>query len=291
MNKDIKIGVIGGDTRQLEAAYALACDGFRVDCFAVPRKQGRYGNIKRVQSPAEAVQGACAVLLGVPFSCDGKHINRGTSETAITVTELLSIMSPGQLLLGGKLTKSLCEEASALGIDAIDYLEIESLSVANAVPTAEGALALAMKELEITVHGSRSLVIGYGRVAKVLARLLLAMGSRVTVAARRSSVKAWCNVSGYDFMPTQNIALSGYDVIFNTVPYPLLTGEQLGGADEGSLIIDLASSPGGVDMTAAKELDCRVLRALSLPGKVAPVTAGRIIKDTCVEILGGEGII
>lgn len=291
MKKEIKIGVIGGDTRQLEAAYALCEQGFRAVCFGVPQKEGKYGAIERSSDLDGAVKGASAVLLGLPFTRDGRHINMGDGENDILISRLLSLMSPGQLLLGGKLPASFYESAREHSIEAIDYLQVESLSVANAVPTAEGALAVAMNELDITLHGARALVIGYGRVGKVLSKLLYALGSRVTVAARRSSVGAWCQVEGFDFMPTSKLCLSGFDVIFNTVPFPLLTGELLGSAEDEGLIVDLASSPGGVDMTAAREQGKRVIRALSLPGKVAPRTAGKIIKDTVLEILSGEGII
>ena len=40
------------------------------------------------------------------------------------------------------------------------------------------------------------------------------------------------------------------------------------------------SKPGGVDLGAAGKLGLTVIWALSLPGKVAPVTAGAAIRDT-----------
>ena len=56
------------------------------------------------------------------------------------------------------------------------------------------------------------------------------------------------------------------------------------------LIIDLASKPGGVDMAGAAALGVRVVWALSLPGKVAPVSAGRYIMDTVYHIMEELGI-
>lgn len=291
MNNEIKIGVIGGDTRQLVAAHELAEAGFRVECFGVPKKQGRYGEILHSPSLEDCVAGASAVVLGVPFSRDDRWVNCPYGECAVSIKSLLECMLPGQLLLGGRLSEELYGKAEKYCIDAIDYFEVESLSVENAIPTAEGALAVAMQELDVTIHGSSALVTGYGRVGKVMAKTLHALGAQVTVAARKSSVGAWCRVNGYGYCTVSDISDNCYDVIFNTVPFPLFNRELLQKLKKDTLIIDLASTPGGVDMAAAKELDVRVIRALSLPGKVAPVTAGRIIKDTVQEILSGEGIV
>ena len=56
------------------------------------------------------------------------------------------------------------------------------------------------------------------------------------------------------------------------------------------LILDLASKPGGVDLGRAGELGLTVIWALSLPGKVAPVTAGAAIKSTIYNMLREAGL-
>ena len=65
----------------------------------------------------------------------------------------------------------------------------------------------------------------------------------------------------------------------------MFTRDVLKRIKKDTLIIDLASRPGGVDFSAAKELGLRVIWALSLPGKIAPVTSGAIIKDTVMNII------
>ena len=60
---------------------------------------------------------------------------------------------------------------------------------------------------------------------------------------------------------------------------------ELEDVKEDCLILDLASKPGGVDLGAAGELGLTVVWALSLPGKVAPVTAGSAIKNTIYHML------
>ena len=61
--------------------------------------------------------------------------------------------------------------------------------------------------------------------------------------------------------------------------------------NEKSIIIDLASRPGGVDFDYGKKIGKRIIWALSLPGKVAPVTAGRIIYNTVVTLLNEKGVM
>ena len=53
----------------------------------------------------------------------------------------------------------------------------------------------------------------------------------------------------------------------------------------GSLIVDLASKPGGTDFAAAQRLGLRAIHALSLPAVCAPETAGEAVARTVLAIL------
>lgn len=291
MKQDIKIGVIGGDTRQLAVAHTLARDGFRVSCFGVPKNQEKYNGYKICNNLEEAVRGAAAVVTGVPYSADGKWLNCPPEDYAISVKALLCNMTAGQLLLGGRLDKSIYEAAEKHSVRAIDYFASEELTVLNAIPTAEGAVEIAMRELDSSLRDARILITGFGRVAKVLAYTLKGIGCDLSVCCRRKSESAWCRVYGYGFVPLESLKdkVNDYNVIFNTVPATVFTGEVL--CNTKAVIIDLASVPGGVDGDAALELGVKVIRALSLPGKVAPRSAGSIIAGSVCDILTREGII
>ena len=162
----------------------------------------------------------------------------------------------------------------------------------NAVPTAEGAIECAMANTPFTLNESRCMVIGYGRIGKLLSQKLRALGANVTATARRHSDIAWIKSHGFDACRTQELAekIGECDIIFNTVPHCVLDFKALSVTKPNVLIIDLASRPGGVDFETAKELERRVIWALSLPGKVAPYTAGRIIKDTIMNIIEELGV-
>ena len=167
----------------------------------------------------------------------------------------------------------------------------EETQVANAVPTAEGALQLAMESTDRTLHGSRCLIIGYGRIGRLLADRLLALGAEVTVSARKYGDLAWIEAWGYRGVQTGALTgqLDRFDLIFNTAPALILDGTRLREAREDCVIIDLASAPGGVDLEAAKRLSRRAIPAPGLPGKVAPRTAAAAIRDSVYHILKERG--
>ena len=288
MKEKAKIAVVGGDPRQAVVASSLAADGFDVSAFALP---GVADDI-RAKTLAECVDGTYAVVLGVPFSGDGRWINCRGADYAVSLSALCELMAPRGLLLGGRVTPDAKETAARYGVRFLDYLELEEVNVHNAVPTAEGAISIAMNELPRTLCGARVGILGYGRVARALAPRLAALGAKVTVAARNAGQRAWCSVWGFDTLTFDELGgLAGSDAVFNTVPACVLGKKELEAIGAGCLIIDLASRPGGVDAEAAKELGRRVICALSLPGKVAPQSAGEIIKDGIIAILRREGVI
>ena len=163
---------------------------------------------------------------------------------------------------------------------------------ANAVPTAEGAIQIALEELPITLHGAKVLVVGYGRLGRALAPRLAALGAKVSVSARKWEDLAWIEAAGYAAEHTGELAgwLCGYDLVVNTVPARVLDEEALRDLKPGCLLIDLASKPGGVDFEAARALGVRAIWALSLPGKAAPVTAGQAVKSSVYHILNELGV-
>lgn len=162
---------------------------------------------------------------------------------------------------------------------------------ANALPTAEGALQLAMENTERTIHASRCLVIGYGRIGKLLAERLLALGAEVTVSARRYGDLAWIDAWGYQSLRTGALTgeLERFDLIFNTAPALILDAARLEEVREDCVILDLASAPGGVDFDAARRLGRQVIAAPGLPGKAAPRSAAAAIRESIYHILEERG--
>lgn len=130
-------------------------------------------------------------------------------------------------------------------------------------------------------------MLGYGRIGKILARMLYGIGAGVWVEARKYADLAMIEGHGYEPLPIDLLKnnIDKFDVIFNTIPSLILDEAMLRSVRNDALIIDLASKPGGVDFNAARLMGIRVIWALSLPGKISPVTSGIIIKDTIMNII------
>ena len=279
------VSVIGGDLRAVTLAKLLVKDGYDVTIFGFEREIDT-GTLKAAPALIKALDSE-VIILPIPASSDAKTVNAPFAQTPILLDDFFSLIGPSKLVLAGHISKPVAARFDAEGIVCIDYYNREELMVKNAVPTAEGAIEIALQEMPVTLSGPSALVVGYGRIGKILSAILAAMGVKVTVSARRLGDLAWIEASGYKAVHTSMISanMNEYDIIFNTVPSIVLGEEALSCMNPEALVIDLASVPGGVDIEAAKGLNRRVIWALSLPGKTAPISAGKIIKDTICNIL------
>ena len=157
----------------------------------------------------------------------------------------------------------------------------------NNIATAEGTIQIAMEETGRTLHGSNVLVMGFGRVGKVLSKMLDGIGTKVFCEARKDEDIAWIKAYGYEPVRLNDLNdnLSKFDIIINTIPFQILDKERLSLVKPEVVIIDLASNPGGVDIKEAKAKHLKVIWALSLSGKVAPLSGAEFIKETLYHVL------
>ena len=288
----MNFAIIGGDMRQLYVCAALEKRGCAVTLFGFEQCENAKSRYRFADAPEEAVAGADCVLLPFPAENERKNINAPYCCTEIYVPDVFSAVRAGTPILGGKLSDGIRECAARHKVRLFDYAEREELIIKNAIPSAEGAIQIAMEELPITLHGSNCLVTGYGRIGKVLSSMLTALGAKVTVSARRAADLEWIRFHGCGAVETGALSgrLGNYDVVFNTVPSLVFTQELIEELPDACLIIDLASMPGGVDFSAARRAPRKAIHALSLPGKVAPATAGEAIAETVLNLLKETGM-
>ncbi len=268
--------IIGGDRRMIFAAkklsekYGCAVRGFEgADIAGLPRAgaQERY---------------ECAVL---PIFAGTEDIVCPFGNGALGINVLYDVLRPGAAVFAGKVfprLKSLCAEN---GWELYDYLKREELAVMNAVLTAEAAAGIAINATEASVFGAKVLVLGFGRIGKMTARYFSALGADVTAAARKPADLAWIRACGYsptDISDKERLAeaLAAADIILNTVPAPILTGDTASAARPGTLLIELASVP-----CTDGDTPFRVIKAGGLPGKTSPMTAGYIIAEAVENII------
>ena len=285
------IAVLGGDVRLRITAGELAKEGFAVYRFAANDPAGTLASKDVVQTnDLKALADLCDVFLfPLPTTRDDVYLHAPLFEEKITLDSIFSAISKSGhdvLLLGGKLSAATRKRAADFGLELIDYYCREELQIANAIPTTEGAIALAMQHFPYTLHHSRCTVLGYGRIGKILSHTLHALGANVCVVARKESDFAWIDADGCTPVALGNWeqALTNCQLLFNTVPSMLITEEQMRLLPHDAILIDLASER-GIDAQSAQRHGNQVFWALSLPGKVAPATAGCIIKDNVMHIL------
>ena len=271
------IGFFGGDARMARLAGLFASDGYEVKSWGLAGMPET--------APSETAK-ASRVVLPVPLSEDGRL--RGTN---LPLGELWPRLDPARRVYAGAVPEAERARAESLGLHIVDYFTDEALTVKNAVPTAEGAIAAAMERLPVTLHGTPCLVIGFGRIGKLLARDLSALGAEVGVSARRPGDLAWIGALGYTPLHTEHLSgtLGAYRAVFNTVPAMVLRETLLRELRRDCVLIELASKS-GMDTDAVRLLGLDYVKAGGLPGKVAPETAARAIQETLYRIWEDEKI-
>lgn len=275
------IGVLGGDMRQKMLYKALVSEGYSCLLFGF---EGYNTRLDKILSQSDII------ALPLPVSEDGINLFAPFLAQKAPLFDIFRQLSADKLVLGGRVSDQVKTLASRFDINICDYFLREEMTVKNIVPTVEGALAIAINETDFTIHKSSCLVLGYGRLGRVLSEKLSCLGANVTVMARSQKDLAWCSVCGYSLVKPSGLreVLKEQNIIFNTVPALILNSELLQYVGRGTLIIDLASAPGGVDYARAKKLQIKAVKALSLPGKTAPKSAAEIIKDTILNIAREE---
>ena len=270
------VGILGGDRRMSLLSHSLMEDGYAVRTWAL-------ADGAEPSALCDAVK-AEVIILPTPLAKDG-----ALNGTDLTLQELWRLLRPTQQIFAGAVRAEDKEAARSRGLTLTDYFSREELSVRNAVPTAEGAIETAMRHLSVTLHTAPCLVIGFGRIGKLLAHDLRALGAQVTVSARRLSDLAWIDAFGYAGEHTNRLAgkLGGFRVIFNTVPQQVVEEALLRELRPDCLLIELASVS-GFDLAAVEKLHLNYVRAAGLPGKVAPETAARAMKETLCKLMEGQ---
>lgn len=227
------------------------------------------------------------IIMPLPCSTDGIFLNAPFCRKSIPIESLTTIATEDCTIFGGGISKDIDEMFTSRGLQVFDFTKREEFNVYNAIATSEGAIQITLEELPETISGQKVLILGFGRISKVLANTLKNMGALVTISARKYSDLAWAEVYGYNSLHISKLesSLPCYNIVYNTVPTMILDAYRLNLLNKDCLIIDLASRPGGVDFQYCNDKNLKVIWALSLPGKTSPVSAGRYIGIAVENIL------
>ena len=280
------ITVVGGDLRIVKLIEMLDSDGYKVYTYGLENSE-EILNLERVEmcpTLEDAVAASKVVVGPIPLSSDRRRLSTPFGRNNVELPDFVEALK-GKHLIAGNI--GIKDELEANEVQFTDLMKREEFSVLNTIATAEGTMQIAMEETQRTVHGSNVLVMGFGRIGKVLAKMLDGIGAKVYCEARKDEDISWIKAYGYNpvHLNDLNENLNKFDIIINTIPFQILDEERLGLVRKEAIIIDLASNPGGVDRKAAREKGLKVIWALSLPAKVAPLTSAEFIKETLYHVL------
>ncbi|MBR5472274.1 MAG: dipicolinate synthase [Oscillibacter sp.] len=274
-------GVIGGDRRQAELAALLVADGKEVCTYGLERWKAVGA------ADLEQVAASDVILLPLPL-CRGDGV-LNCEEAPMPTADLFRRLRPEQTVLAGQVKPAQQQEAEECGLLLRDYFLREELTVANAAATAEAALQVAMERLDRTLLGMNCLILGFGRIGRLLSYRLHGLGSHVTAAARKPEDLAWIRAYGWTALEIGKLdrKISGFDAVFNTVPSMVLHAPLVAQLPRNSLCVDLASAP-GIDLTAVERRGMQGVWARSLPGRMVPCTAAAVVRDAVYHMLSIE---
>ena len=285
----MKFSVIGGDFRLCSLSKMLSNDKNIVSVFAMENSKEieEEETIKKCKSIEEAIEISNIIIGSIPFLKSNGEMYTSFSDKIIRVEDFTKKNYKDKIFIAGNISNSVKEKLEKSYEKVIDVMKQEELVILNTIATAEGAIEVAIQNTDTIIHGSNVLILGFGRVAKEVATKFHGLSAKVTCAARKSTDLAWIKAQGYEEVNIYELGedLKKYDIIINTVPQMIIDKEEMQFMRQNVLLIDLASSPGGINVEDAKQMNLKFVWALALPGKIAPVTSAEFIKDTIYNLI------
>ncbi|PLR84262.1 dipicolinic acid synthetase subunit A [Bacillus canaveralius] len=285
----MQIAVIGGDARQLEIIRKLTELDAKLSLVGFEQLDHAFtGAIKEKMEEVDFTA-IDSIILPVPgTSLDGQIETIFSNEKVFITKEILS-KTPAHCTIYSGITNSYLNEITKqANRRLVQLFERDDVAIYNSIPTVEGTIMMAIQHTDFTIHGSTVVILGLGRVGMSVARTFHAMGAKVAVGARKSEHIARITEMGLTAFHLDDISniVTDVDICINTIPYLVVSASVISKMPVHTLIIDLASKPGGTDFRYAEKRGIKALLAPGLPGIVAPKTAGQILANVLSQLLG-----
>ncbi len=260
--------ILGGDLRSIKLAEMLANDNNKVYSYGLEKSEDIQENtrIDKMSNLTDAINKVDIIIAPTPFSSNGESVNSPFASEEIKINQLLRL-NKNKILFAGGINNNMKEELDKKYLKVIDIMKREELVILNTIATAEGTIKVAIENTDKILQGANVLILGFGRVAKIVANKFSLLSTNVTCAARKISDLAWINAYGYNSININDMLfdLKDFDIIINTVPQILIREKELKHMNPDVVLIDLASSPGGVDSRIAEQMGLKYIWALALP--------------------------
>lgn len=287
----VQIVCIGGDARQLEIIHKLIELDASVTIVGYDQLQNPYYGVQRHPLSVQLLEQQDVLVLPAAGTDENGGIQAiFTSDELILTEEHIAALPKHCVVFTGMSKPYLSKLCAKYRISLVELFDRDDVAIYNSIPTAEGAVMMAIQHTDFTLHGSKSVVLGMGRTGFTLARTLLGMGANVRIGVRRDEHFARATEMGFNPFFVADLAqqVSNIDLLFNTIPTMIITAQVIVQLPNRAVIIDIASSPGGVDFRFAEKRGIKAMLAPGLPGIVAPKSAGRILAQSIAQLLLGD---
>ena len=278
----MQIAVIGGDARQLEVVRKLTELDAKLILVGFEQLDHAFtGTVKEKMENVDFSEVDSIILPVRGTDSNGKVETIFSSEQVILTEEMIKKTPSHCVFYAGITNDYLNELFDKVNRKLVLLFERDDVAIYNSIPTVEGAIMMAIQYTDFTIHGSEVAVLGLGRVGMSVARTFQALGAKVKVGVRKSEDLARITEMALKPFHLKDIAeeMKRVDICINTIPFPIITANVIANMPVHTLIIDLASKPGGTDFRYAEKRGIKALLAPSLPGIVAPKTAGQILAN------------
>ncbi|MBP3038357.1 dipicolinic acid synthetase subunit A [Bacillaceae bacterium Marseille-Q3522] len=291
MLTDMQIAVLGGDARQLEIIRKLT--ELDAKLYLIGFEQLDHAIIGASKEKIEDMDFSQvdAILLPVPgTSANGQVETIFSNEKVLFSEEILSKTPQHCIVYSGISNDYLNEITLKTNRCLVKLFERDDVAIYNSIPTVEGTIMIAIQHTDSTIHGANVIVLGLGRVGMSIARTFHSLGAKVKVGARRSEHIARITEMGLVPFHLREVEkeVKNCDICINTIPAPVISASVISKMPAHTLIIDLASKPGGTDFRYAEKRGVKALLTPGLPGIVAPKTAGKILANVLSQLLFEE---
>ncbi|MBQ9983803.1 MAG: dipicolinate synthase subunit DpsA [Lachnospiraceae bacterium] len=282
--RQFDVALVGGDARIAYMAPYLLKKGYRVIGYGLSTDNEIKDSFVEAQSLKEAIESAGCIVGGIPLF-KGNLLSSQQPLSDLLKVQFDALLQKGQKIFGGIVPDEFIDACKERGVTCYDFMKYEPYVIKNAVATAEGSILEALQHQKTSIHGSKTLVLGYGRCGRVLAQKLKGLGAKVCVCSQSEEELAQAYTYGMEMLALSELKeyISDYEYIYNTIPAVVLSQDILRGVRKDTLVIDIASAPGGVESEVAKKFGIRVLYCYGLPGKYAPKTAAQGLAEYVID--------
>jgi dipicolinate synthase subunit A len=284
----MQIAVIGGDARQLEIIRKLTELDARLSLIGFEQLDHAFtGAVKEKLDDVDFLN-MDTLILPVPGTNLAGQVETIFSNEKVILTSDILMNTPEHCMVYSGISNSYLNGITKQAKRTlIQLFERDDVAIYNSIPTVEGTIMMAIQHTDFTIHGSNITVLGLGRVGMSVARTFAALGAKVKVGARKSEHLARITEMGlepFHFNELEGV-VKDVDILINTVPFLIVSATIISKMPAHTLIIDLASKPGGTDFRYAEKRGIKALLAPGLPGIVAPKTAGQILANVLTQLL------